>query len=72
VVHMSHCVRSKKCTGKHVVDSTITADLFLSLVIGCQTRMAMLSIETDPEQVDQRVQAAVKLFLDGVRPRAKG
>ena len=44
---------------------TVAADLFLSLVIGRQTRMAMLGIETDPEQVDQRVQAAVKLFLDG-------
>jgi hypothetical protein len=28
----------------------------------------MLGIETDPEQVDQRMQAAVKLFLNGVRP----
>jgi AcrR family transcriptional regulator len=54
-----------------VEDSTVAADLFLSLVIGRQTRMAMLGIETDPEQVDQRVQAAVKLFLDGVRPRPK-
>jgi TetR/AcrR family transcriptional regulator, mexJK operon transcriptional repressor len=51
-------------------DTTVAADLFLSLVIGRQTRMAMLGIETDPEQVDQRVQAAVKLFLNGVRPRA--
>lgn len=54
-----------------VEDTTVAADLFLSLVIGRQTRMAMLGIETDPEQVDQRVQAAVKLFLDGVRPRAR-
>jgi TetR/AcrR family transcriptional regulator, mexJK operon transcriptional repressor len=54
-----------------VTDSTVAADLFLSLVIGRQTRMAMLGIETDPEQVDQRVQAAVKLFLDGVRLRGK-
>jgi AcrR family transcriptional regulator len=52
-----------------VEDTSVAADLFLSLVIGRQTRMAMLGIETDPEQVDQRVQAAVKLFLDGVRPR---
>jgi TetR/AcrR family transcriptional regulator, mexJK operon transcriptional repressor len=55
-----------------VEDTNVAADLFLSLVIGRQTRMAMLGIETDPEQVDLRVQAAVKLFLDGVRPRAKG
>jgi TetR/AcrR family transcriptional regulator, mexJK operon transcriptional repressor len=55
-----------------VEDTTVAADLFLSLVIGRQTRMAMLGIETDPEQIDQRVQAAVKLFLNGVRPRQKG
>ncbi len=53
-----------------VGDTTVAADLFLSLIIGRQTRMAMLGIETDSEQIDQRVQAAVKLFLDGVRPRA--
>jgi TetR/AcrR family transcriptional repressor of mexJK operon len=55
-----------------VDDTTVAADLFLSLIIGRQTRMAMLGIETDPEQVDQRVQAAVKLFLNGMRPGAKG
>jgi TetR/AcrR family transcriptional repressor of mexJK operon len=55
-----------------VEDTIVAADLFLSLIIGRQTRMAMLGIETDPEQVDQRVQAAVKLFLDGVRSRARG
>ena len=55
-----------------VEDTTVAADLFLSLVIGRQTRMAMLGIETAPEQIDQRVQAAVRLFLDGVRPRRRG
>src|ERR1700722_4643025 len=55
-----------------VEDTIVAADLFLSLVIGRQTRMAMLGIETDPDQVDQRVQAAVKLFLNGVRSRARG
>jgi TetR/AcrR family transcriptional regulator, mexJK operon transcriptional repressor len=53
-----------------VEDTNVAADLFLSLVIGRQTRLAMLGIETDPHQIDQRVQAAVKLFLDGVRPRS--
>ncbi len=53
-----------------VEDASVTADLFLSLVIGRQTRLAMLGIETDPDQIDQRVQAAVKLFLNGVRPRS--
>ena len=53
-----------------VEDTNVAADLFLSLVIGRQTRLAMLGIETDPEQIDQRVRAAVNLFLNGVRPRS--
>jgi TetR/AcrR family transcriptional repressor of mexJK operon len=55
-----------------VEDTNVAADLFLSLVIGRQTRLAMLGIETDPAQIDQRVRAAVKLFLNGVRPRSNG
>lgn len=50
-----------------IEDPDLAADLFLSLVIGRQTRLAMLGIDTDPEQVDQRIRAAVRLFLDGVR-----
>ena len=52
-----------------VEDCDLAADLFLSLVIGRQTRLAMLGIDTDPAQVDHRIQAAVRLFLDGVRIR---
>jgi hypothetical protein len=37
---------------------------------GHQTRLSMFGIETDPAQIDQRVQAAVKLFLNGIRPRS--
>jgi TetR/AcrR family transcriptional repressor of mexJK operon len=54
-----------------VEDTIVAADLFLSLIIGRQTRMAMLGIETDADQMDQRLKAAVKLFLNGVRPRPK-
>ncbi len=52
-----------------IEDCELAADLFLSLVIGRQTRLAMLGIETDPAQVDHRIRAAVRLFLDGVRAR---
>src|SRR5580658_9617678 len=38
---------------------SFAADLFLGLVIGRQTLLAMLGIETDPAQSDQQVQAAV-------------
>ena len=42
------------------------ADVFVSLVIGRQARLAMLGIATDPEQVDRRIRAAVDLFVRGM------
>ena len=48
-------------------DPAIAADLFLSLVLGTSDRLH--SIATRPKIQEQRRQAAVKLFLNGVRPR---
>ena len=53
-----------------VEDVKMAADLFLSLVLGRLSRLAMLGIATDPEQIDRRVEAAVRLFLDGVASRS--
>jgi TetR/AcrR family transcriptional repressor of mexJK operon len=63
---LDHYVRDGQIA---VEDSGLAADLFLSLVIGRQTRLAMLGIDTAPEQIDQRLRAAVALFLNGVVPR---
>ena len=52
-----------------VPDAELAAEQFLSLVVGRQTRMALLGIATDPAQIERRTHAAVRLFLDGVRPR---
>lgn len=52
-----------------VANCELAADLFLSLVIGRQTRLAMFGIETDPVHIDQRIQAAVHLFLEGAGAR---
>ena len=52
-----------------VDDGEMAADLFLSLVVGRLSRLAMLGITIDPAQVDRRVEAAVALFLDGVGTR---
>lgn len=52
-----------------VADPEIAADLFLSLVLGRSSQAALYGIETDPEMQERRRQAAVRLFLDGVRPR---
>ena len=50
-------------------DLEITAELFSSLIIGRQIRLALLGIEIDPDELDRRLRAAVTLFLNGVRPR---
>ena len=52
-----------------IEDGEMAADLFISLVVGRLSRLAVLGIAIDPEQAERRVEAAVSLFLDGVRPR---
>src|ERR1700730_15668256 len=50
-----------------VEDPAITADLFLSLVLGTSEKLH--GITTRPKVQELRRQAAVKLFLNGVKPR---
>lgn len=52
-----------------VADPELAADLFLNLVLGRSSQAALYGIEADPEAQERRRQAAVRLFLDGVRPR---
>lgn len=52
-----------------VKDPAIAADLFLNLVLGTSERLALYDIATDPKVQEQRRQAAVELFLAGVRTR---
>jgi len=48
-------------------DPAMAADLFLSLVLGNADKHH--GIATRPKNQEQRREAAVKLFLNGVRPR---
>jgi TetR/AcrR family transcriptional regulator, mexJK operon transcriptional repressor len=50
-------------------DPELAADLFLSLVLGGSGRLAVYGIPTDPEIQERRRQAAVELFLNGVKTR---
>lgn len=50
-----------------VEDSELAADLFLSLILGGSARFANYGIDIDPKIQEQRRQAAVELFLNGVR-----
>lgn len=49
-------------------DAEIAADLFLNLVIGRSSRLALYGIEVDPAAQEKRRRAAVALFLAGTRP----
>ena len=52
-------------------DAEMKADLFATLILrGAQYRALILGSE-EPEQRERRLQAAVRLFLDGCRPRPK-
>jgi TetR/AcrR family transcriptional repressor of mexJK operon len=48
-------------------DPAIAADLFLSLVLGNTDKLHVIA--TPPKIQEQRREAAVILFLNGVRPR---
>jgi TetR/AcrR family transcriptional regulator, mexJK operon transcriptional repressor len=50
-----------------IEDPAIAADLFLSLVLGTSDKHHGIAIR--PKVQEQRREAAVKLFLNGVRPR---
>jgi len=49
------------------IDIPLAADLFISLVVGRVTRLAMLGVPTEPEAMMVRTEKAVALFLRGLR-----
>ena len=51
-----------------VDDAEIGADLFINLVIGRSSRLALYGIAVDPEAQERRRRAAVALFLAGTQP----
>ena len=52
-----------------VDDPELAADLFLNLLLGHSTRLALHGIAIDPEFLERRRRAAVELFLNSVRAR---
>lgn len=52
-----------------VSDPELAAAMFLDLVVGETWRMALYGLAADPKIVERQRNAAVKLFLDGVRAR---
>jgi AcrR family transcriptional regulator len=52
-----------------VEESELAADLFLNLVLGHARRLGLYGIATDAQSEEREREAAVKLFLNGVRRR---
>lgn len=48
-------------------DTTLAAELFLNLIMGPTSRSALYGVELDPERLEERRAAAVRLFLRGIR-----
>ncbi len=52
-----------------VAEPMIAADLFISLIIGRSAQTQLYGLAVDPDMQERRRKAAVKLFLDGLKPR---
>lgn len=53
-----------------VDDPELAADLFLNLLLGHSARLAIHGMAIDPEFLERRSQAAVGLFLNGIRTQS--
>jgi AcrR family transcriptional regulator len=52
-----------------VDDPELAAEFFLNVILGHSVRLALHGISIDPQAQERRRQAAVELFLNGVRAR---
>jgi AcrR family transcriptional regulator len=66
-------IRAQQANGKVASGNALTfAELFLDMLTG-KHQLALLTSSfdaTSPEEIDKTVKAAVKLFLNGLRPRS--
>lgn len=47
-------------------DMALAADLFLSIVLGRISRMALLGVQMEPETLDRRTREAVRIYVRGL------
>jgi hypothetical protein len=50
-------------------DPGMAANAFMSMVVGGPVRSIVLGLAMTHEEIDQRIRFAVRLFLNGARPR---
>jgi TetR/AcrR family transcriptional regulator, mexJK operon transcriptional repressor len=54
-------------THRYVIDDlSLAADLFLSIVLGRVSRMALLGVQMEAKMLDRRAQQAVRIFIRGL------
>jgi TetR/AcrR family transcriptional regulator, mexJK operon transcriptional repressor len=54
-------------THRYVIDDlSLAADLFLSIVLGRVSRMALLGVQIEAKTLDRRAQQAVRIFIRGL------
>lgn len=52
-------------------DMALAADLFLSIVLGRISRMALLGVQMEPDTLDRRTREAVRIFVRGLHVDAR-
>ena len=50
-------------------DPQLMTEHFFILVVGVAQRLALIGVREDPPQAERRLKAAIRLFLDGCRPK---
>jgi len=54
-------------THRYAIDDlALAADLFLSIVLGRISRMALLGVRMEPDTLDRRIREAVRTFVRGI------
>lgn len=54
-------------TDRYAIDDlALAADLFLSIVLGKISRMALMGVRIEPNRLDKRAREAVRIFLRGI------
>jgi AcrR family transcriptional regulator len=52
-------------------DPQMTAEHFFILMVGIPQRLALIGLREEPAQAERRLKAAIRLFLEGCRPRKR-
>jgi hypothetical protein len=67
---LADLLREETAAGRLAIDEPmLAANTFMSMVVSGPVRFITSGLTLEPDNLDARVTFAVKLFLDGARPR---